>query len=53
MLDQAQERGVWLANRLEPSVVPNISKLELNVGEPALEISPKEAAELFATVLTD
>ncbi|HWE14200.1 MAG TPA: beta-eliminating lyase-related protein [Solirubrobacteraceae bacterium] len=53
MLDQAQEHGVWLANRLEPSVVPNVSKLELNVGEPALEISPKEAAELFATLVAD
>jgi hypothetical protein len=52
MLDQAQAQahGVWLANRIEPSVVPNVSKLELNIGEPALEISPKEAAELFAAV---
>jgi hypothetical protein len=50
MLDQAQTHGVWLANRIEPSVVPNVSKLELNIGGPALEISPKEAAELFAAV---
>ena len=50
MLDQAQAHRVWLANRIRPSVVPNISKLELNIGEPALEISPKEAAELFAAV---
>lgn len=53
MLDQAQAHGVWLANRIEPSVVPNISKLELNVGDPALEISPREAAELFAAVVTN
>jgi threonine aldolase len=53
MLDQAQAHGVWLANRLEPSVVPNASKLELNIGEPALQISPKEAAELFAAVVAN
>lgn len=51
MLDLAQARGVWLANRLEPSVVPNVAKLELNIGEPALEITPAEAAELFASVV--
>jgi threonine aldolase len=53
MLDQAQAHGVWLANRLVPSVVPNASKLELNIGEPALEISPTEAAELFAAVVAN
>jgi threonine aldolase len=47
-LDLAQERGVWLFHQLEPSVVPAINKLELNVGEPALDISAQEAAELFA-----
>lgn len=49
-VDLAQERRVWLFHRLEPSVVPGINKLELNIGEAALEISPQEAAELFATV---
>ena len=53
MLDQAQTHGVWLANRLEPSVVPNVSKLELNIGAPALEISPKDAATLFAAVVAN
>jgi threonine aldolase len=47
-LDLAQERRVWLFHQLEPSVVPAINKLELNVGEPALDVSPQEAAELFA-----
>lgn len=51
MLDVAQARGVWLANRLEPTVVPGASKLELHIGEPGLEIAPGEAAELFATVV--
>ena len=31
--------------------VDSVSKLELNVGEPALEISPSQAAELFAIIL--
>jgi threonine aldolase len=50
-LDLAQQRRVWLFNRPEPSVVPGINKIELNIGEPALEIVPQEAAELFATVV--
>jgi threonine aldolase len=50
-LDLAEERRVWLFRRLEPSVVPGVHKLELNLGEPALEVSPEEAADLFAAVL--
>jgi hypothetical protein len=49
-LEVARQRRVWLFHRLEPSVVPNVNKLELNVGEPALDITPGEAAELFAIV---
>jgi threonine aldolase len=49
-LELARERRVWLFNRLEPSVVPNITKLELNIGQTALDITPDEAAELFAVV---
>lgn len=52
MLSLARTSRVWLGNRLEPSVVPGISKLELNIGEPALEIAPDEAARLFAAVVT-
>ena len=51
MLDLAQTKGVWLANRVEYSVLPGVSKLEINIGRPALEIAPPEAAELFAAVL--
>lgn len=51
-LDVAQERNVWLFHRLEPSVVPGISIVELNIGEPALEIPPAEAAELFQMVVS-
>jgi threonine aldolase len=43
----AEERRVWLFDTLAPTVVPDISKVELSIGEPALEISPGEAAELF------
>lgn len=50
-LEVARERGVWLFHHLEPSVVPGVSRIELNIGEPTLEISPDEAAELFAEVL--
>jgi threonine aldolase len=50
-LDLARERGVWLFNPPEPSVVPGVCRIELNIGEPALEISPTEAAELFAAVI--
>ncbi len=41
------ERRVWLFDTLTPSVVPHVSRVELSIGEPALEISPEEAAELF------
>jgi threonine aldolase len=51
-LDVAEQRRVWLFHRLAASVVPNVSVLELNVGEPALEISPDEAASLFDLVLS-
>ncbi len=50
-LEVARASGVWLFHRLEPSVVPGVSKLELTVGEPALEVTPAEAAELFAAVI--
>jgi threonine aldolase len=52
VLDQAVAHGVWLANGIQPSVVPNVSKLELNIGDAALQISPSEASELFAGVVT-
>jgi len=51
-LDVAEERRVWLFHRLVPSVLPDVNVIELNVGEPALEISPGEAAELFQTVMS-
>jgi hypothetical protein len=52
-LQLARERGVWLfaPPALAATGVDQVSKLELNVGEPALEISPAVAAELFSIVL--
>jgi threonine aldolase len=47
----AEERRVWLFDTLGPSVVPDVSKVELSIGEPALEVSPGEAAELFQTLV--
>ncbi len=49
-LDIAEQRRVWLFHRLVPSVIPNVNIIELTVGEPALEVSPVEAAELFQIV---
>jgi threonine aldolase len=50
-LDLSRERGVWLFGPLRPTEVDDTARVELNVGEPALEISPAEAAELFSAVL--
>lgn len=47
----AMERRVWLFDTLAPTVVPDVSKVELSIGEPALEISPEEAAELFQILI--
>lgn len=42
-----------VGDRDRPIALPDLqSKLELNIGEPALEIPPDEAARLFATALT-
>ncbi len=47
-LDVAEERRVWLFHRVQPTALPAVHKVELNVGKPALAVSPDEAAELFA-----
>lgn len=49
-LDLAQTHRVWLFNALEASVVPGVSRAELNIGAPALAVSPAEAAQLFAVL---
>jgi hypothetical protein len=50
-LELARERGVWLFGPLQPAAGDRAGRLEINIGEPALEISPDEAAELFSLVL--
>jgi threonine aldolase len=50
-VELARERGVWLFGPPARSVVPGVSKVELNLGAPALEIAPAEAAELLAAVV--
>lgn len=52
-LTLARERRVWLfaPPALRATEVDRVSKLELNIGEPALQISAAEAAELFSIVL--
>lgn len=52
-MEVARSRRVWLFGRLEPSVVPGITRTEITVGEPALEISPGEAAGLIAAVVAE
>jgi threonine aldolase len=51
-LDIAAEQGVWLCGPLKPALVPGTSKIEVNIGEPALEIAPLEVAELFTQLTT-
>jgi hypothetical protein len=50
-LSLAREERIWLFHKLAPTSTPGVQKLELNLGEPALEIDAAEAAELFARVL--
>jgi hypothetical protein len=42
-----------LFDTLAPSVIPDVSKVELSIGEPALEISPADAAEFFQMLVAD
>lgn len=52
-LDIAGERRVWLFGPPTPALLPGSSKIEVNIGEPALEISPDEVAELFTLLTRD
>jgi threonine aldolase len=52
-LELAEKQRVWLFNGIQPTAVPGVGKVELNIGEPALEIAPEEAAELFAALTAD
>jgi threonine aldolase len=51
MLEIAGDRRVWLGHRPAPTVVAGVCRLELHLGEAALEIGAVEAAELFAAAV--
>lgn len=36
---------------LHPTALPGVSRAEITIGEPALAISPTEAADLLATIM--
>jgi threonine aldolase len=46
-LEIAAQQRVWLFGPLSPALEPGTSKIEINIGEPGLEITPAEVAELF------
>lgn len=41
----AREQHVWMLNPLHPTALPGVSRAEITIGEPALAISPTEAAQ--------
>lgn len=47
-VDLARRRKVWLFNPPEPTPSPAASRVELNLGEPALQIARDEVAEMFS-----
>ena len=53
MLTVAHDRRVWLAHRPAPTVIDGVCRIELHLGEPSLEVSPAEAAELLAQVVAE
>lgn len=42
---------MWLFDGYAPTVLPGVTRVEVSVGEPALELSPPEAAELFSRIV--
>ena len=48
----SSEHGVWLFGPPKPTVVPGVSKIELNLSEPSLELTPAEVAELLGAVVS-
>ncbi len=47
----AREQRVWILPALAPTAVPGVSRAEITIGEPALAISPADAAELLAQIV--
>jgi threonine aldolase len=50
-LGLAEETKIWFGDTFLPTGVPAVQRLEVAIGEPALEIGPDEARELFATLV--
>ena len=51
-LELARRRKVWLFNPPAPTPAGTVSKVEINIGEPALAISPAEVTELFGELVS-
>ncbi len=47
----AEETKIWFGHSFVPTGVPAVQRLEIAIGEPALEVGPGEARELFATLV--
>lgn len=48
----AREQRVWILPALQPTAVPGVSRAEITIGEPALAISPTEAAALLESIVS-
>ena len=48
----ARSERVWLLPPLQPTAVPGVSRAEITIGEPALAISPTEAADLLSQIVS-
>jgi threonine aldolase len=49
-LETAQESGVWLFEKLQPTALPGWHKLELVTGDASLEVTGAEVAALFQKI---
>jgi threonine aldolase len=47
-----REQRVWLIHPPSPTAVAGVARVEINVGEAALQLAPAEVAELFARVVS-
>jgi threonine aldolase len=50
-LTVAREQRVWILPALQPTALPGVSRAEITIGEPALAISPQEAADLLTEIM--
>ena len=50
-LELAEETRIWFGDTFVPTAVPAVQRLELAIGEPALEVGPDEVRALFAALV--